>query len=244
MSENGTGIGKAILEVMGSVGFVQKQGAKGLNYTYASESALIAALRPAMIEAGVFCYIQELPSIEQLPYVTSKGTAMNRTIAHGVVRFVHPESGTHIDVHAMGEGADVGDKAGNKAATGLLKYALRQTFLIETGDDPDQHSSAEQERMAPAPTENVIGGSGSRANASKSNVETDWPSEFVDELKAQGIVKQKNHAVSLLNLSPFDENTKIENVMRWANIYRARREDGLKTNEAASVATEEYWVSK
>ena len=41
---------------------------------------------------------------------------------------------------------DVGDKSANKAATGLLKYALRQTFLIETGDDPDAESSNGMER--------------------------------------------------------------------------------------------------
>lgn len=232
MAENG--IGKAILEVMGAVGYVQKQAASGLNYTYASEAALIAALRPAMIEAGVFCYIQEIPSIEQLPYVTSKGTAMNRTIAHGIVRFNHPESGTFIDVHAMGEGADVGDKAGNKAATGLLKYALRQTFLIETGDDPDQHSSKDQERLAPAAQPEPV----------DPVPQTGWPPAFVTELKEQGIVRQKNHAVSLLNLSPFDDSATLEEVMRWAVIYRARRGDGLKTKEAASVATDEYETSQ
>ena len=241
MTENGLGIGKAILEVMGSVGYVQKQSASGLQYTYASESALIAALRPAMIEAGVFCYIVEIPSIEQLPYVTSNGKAMNRTIAHGIVRFGHPESGTFIDVHAMGEGADIGDKAGNKAATGLLKYALRQTFLIETGDDPDQQSSEDQERI----TEKVIGGSGSAANAEESNTtKSGWPPAFITELKTQEIVKRSDHAGSLLNHSPFDENAKLEDVMRWAKIWKARRADGLKTTEAASVATEEYRTSQ
>src|SRR3990167_1905296 len=36
-----------------------------------------------------------------------------------------------------------GDKSVNKAMTGMLKYALRQTFLIETGDDPDTAPSAQ-----------------------------------------------------------------------------------------------------
>ena len=37
---------------------------------------------------------------------------------------------------SSGEGSDTGDKASNKALTGAYKYALRQTFCIETGDDP------------------------------------------------------------------------------------------------------------
>jgi hypothetical protein len=35
------------------------------------------------------------------------------------------------------------------ALTGAYKYFLRQTFLIETGDDPDRYASADQE-AAPA----------------------------------------------------------------------------------------------
>lgn len=148
MTENGSSeIGVAILKVMSEVGYVQKERKGGLNYSFASEAALIAALRPAMIKHGIFCYVTDLPQIEQEEFVTTKGTNMNRATAHGIVRFIHPESATWIDVHAMGEGMDAGDKAGNKAATGLLKYALRQTFLIETGDDPDGTSSAEREKL-------------------------------------------------------------------------------------------------
>jgi hypothetical protein len=36
-----------------------------------------------------------------------------------------------------GQGLDVGDKAPYKAMTGALKYALLQSFLLATGDDPE-----------------------------------------------------------------------------------------------------------
>ena len=146
MTENGSGIGKAILEVMSEVGYVQKEAAGGLPYTFAGEAALIRAIRPAMVKAGIFCYVSDIVEIRQDSFETKKGTMMNHVTAHGIVKFVQPASETFIDVHAMGEGMDAGDKAGNKAATGLLKYALRQTFLIETGDDPDKTPSKEQER--------------------------------------------------------------------------------------------------
>jgi hypothetical protein len=51
-------------------------------------------------------------------------------------RFSHV-SGEYIDVQTIGEALDTSDKAANKAMTIGLKYAIRQFFLIETGDDPD-----------------------------------------------------------------------------------------------------------
>lgn len=39
-----------------------------------------------------------------------------------------------------GEGIDKGDKAGYKADTGALKYYLANTFMVATGDDPENES--------------------------------------------------------------------------------------------------------
>ncbi len=146
MTEAKGNIGKAILKVMKDVGYVQEEAKGGLPYTFAGEAALIKALRPAMIKQGIFCYVSDIVEIHQDSFTTKNGAVMNHVLAHGRVTFLHSNSGTEIEVHAMGEGMDAGDKAGNKAATGLLKYALRQTFLIETGDDPDANASAEMER--------------------------------------------------------------------------------------------------
>lgn len=145
-----TNIHQAIIAVMSSVGYVQKESSPKLSYTYASETAVIRALRPAMISNGIYCYVAALPESAQDTFATAKGSVMNRTVTHGIVRFVHAPSDTFIEVHAVGEGMDTGDKSANKAATGLLKYALRQTFLIETGDDPDGTPSEEQERATAA----------------------------------------------------------------------------------------------
>ena len=138
-------IHEAILGVMREVGYVQKQRSGGLNYSYAGEAALIAALRPAMIQHGIIAYVSSSVFVRE-QFTTAKGTPMNTTIMQGSVTFVHAPSDTCIIAEATGEGMDVGDKSANKAATGLLKYALRQTFLIETGDDPDTTPSSEQER--------------------------------------------------------------------------------------------------
>ena len=138
----------ALAAVMEEVGYVKKQRSAGLNYSYAGEAALIEALRPAMVEHGVFVHVLRYFNIAQTSYTTAKGTDMTRTVLQAVIRFAH-EGGTFLDVESAGEGADSGDKSVNKAMTGAYKYALRQTFCIETGDDPDKYPS-EPKQTAPA----------------------------------------------------------------------------------------------
>jgi hypothetical protein len=143
---------QAINAVMGEVGYVKKQKSLDLKYTYAGEAALIEALRPAMVSHGVFCYATSYDSVTQSEYTTRNGAVMTRTTLRATVRFQH-DSGTFIDVQSVGEGADSGDKSLNKAMTGAYKYALRQTFCIETGDDPDKSQNEIGKRET---TRNVV----------------------------------------------------------------------------------------
>jgi hypothetical protein len=53
-------------------------------------------------------------------------------------QFIDGDSDEILSVPSYGEGRDSGDKAPYKALTGALKYALIQTFLIATGDDPEE----------------------------------------------------------------------------------------------------------
>ena len=154
-------ITEAINAVMAEVGYVQKQRTGTLGYSFAGEAALIEALRPHMVEQGICCYVAGVRDVVREEYTTSKGATMNLTRLIATVRFVHAPSQTSIDTEAVGEGADTGDKGANKASTGAYKYALRQTFCIETGDDPDGFPSQEKaagtinkpaRRATPTPT--------------------------------------------------------------------------------------------
>jgi hypothetical protein len=58
------------------------------------------------------------------------------------------ESGETISFQSIGTGADSGDKAAYKAATGALKYALLTGFLIPTGDDPEADVKTDDEVIA------------------------------------------------------------------------------------------------
>lgn len=151
-------IHEAIIEVMGRVGYVHKTKAKdgGLKYSYAGESALIEALRPAMRDSGISFHCANISNHrrEVVRQEKTNGNAKYEAISYfttGLFEFVftHSPSNTSIKVVALGEGYDSLDKGAYKAMTGALKYALRQTFIIETGDDPDKYQGEEEKPQKP-----------------------------------------------------------------------------------------------
>lgn len=137
---------EALAGVYADVAFVAKERSPRLDYSFASEAAIIAAVRPAFVAHGIVLAVISAEQIGDEVFTTRQGAAMNRVRVRLCVRLTHAPSGTHIDVQALGEGADAGDKALPKALTGAYKYAIRQTLCLETGDDPDLEPSAEQER--------------------------------------------------------------------------------------------------
>jgi len=141
-------IQKAIWAVMAEIGYVQKKKSPNLNYTFAGEASLIRAIRPFMEKYGIIMSVVDTKDVFFEDYQTKSGSSMRRTTLLASVRFYHAPSGTYIDVTAPGEGADSGDKSGNKANTCAYKYALRQTFVIETGDDPDETASEKSEKAS------------------------------------------------------------------------------------------------
>lgn len=153
MSEN---VYTAINAVMREVGYVQKGGKMqyGDKYTYAKESDFIAAVRPLLVEHGVVVFPSGVLQLNQDTYPTNRGGEMNRDTAIIRFHFHHGASDTGFDVEVLGQGADSGDKSANKAMTAALKYALRQALLIETGDDPDDTASAQNERASKKPASN------------------------------------------------------------------------------------------
>lgn len=135
---------EAINAVMQEVGYVKKTSSKELKYTFASETAFIEAVRPAMVEHGLYLYPVTMNHVWREQYQTRSGSTMVNTLESVKYRMQHTPSDTFIEIDVLGEGADVGDKSANKAMTGSYKYALRQVFMIETGDDPDKYASEER----------------------------------------------------------------------------------------------------
>lgn len=158
MSESRSELAKAKLQVMKAVPYVQKQSATGLKYTFAGEAAFVEKLHPAMVDAGLTICPEGMELAHHEVYTTGSGAKMNRAIVRATYRLTHAASGQSETIQTLGEGADSGDKAVNKAQTGAFKYALRQAFLIETGNDPDETPSDQleraprQQKQSPAPS--------------------------------------------------------------------------------------------
>lgn len=143
----------AINQIYGKVGYVQKKGKVDMggnrSYKFAGEAEFIAAIRPEMTALGIYQHPHSTQVISNERIESEKEwngkltkSYQFRVVINTIYRFVHSPTGTYIDVPAFGEGMDSGDKSFNKAMTGANKYALRQLFMIETGDDPDNHASA------------------------------------------------------------------------------------------------------
>ena len=145
-SESPKNVYEAINKVMREVGYVQKQESDQLRYSYASESAFIKAIRPHMVEAGLVIYPIAMTEIPTEPFTSKAGTVINVSMINVTYRFHHAPSETNFDVNVVGKGMDTGDKDSNKAMTVAFKYALRQTLMIETGDDPDATGNGDFER--------------------------------------------------------------------------------------------------
>jgi G3E family GTPase len=102
----------------------------------------------ALAELGVIV-IPHLESIESEPLPTSKERIVRVVMDYTLV---DSQTGERETIRVAGEGRDPGDKGPYKAMTGALKYALLQTFLIATGDDPENERSERAESVgAPQP---------------------------------------------------------------------------------------------
>lgn len=150
-----TKVAKKICEVMKKVEYLQKDGRVEFGrtrYSFLSEEKITTETRKAMAEVGLILYPINMEILDKEEITTKNGTA--RAFAIKVTyRIQDTESEEYIDVQALGEGMDSGDKALNKAMTGAFKYAQRQSFMIPTGDDPDYTSSDEMINSSVATTQ-------------------------------------------------------------------------------------------
>jgi ERF superfamily len=121
-------------EVRRRLGYIQKRGHNERhNYNYVTAADLAGSVGDILAELGVVV-IPQLQSISTEP-PRSSSERITRIVMN--YRFIDARSGEELTVRVAGEGADAGDKAPYKAMTGALKYALLQSFLLATGDDPE-----------------------------------------------------------------------------------------------------------
>ena len=122
-------------EVRRRLGYIRKRGHNERhNYSYVMAADLAGAVGDILSGLGVVA----VPQLQSISTETPRSS--NERIARVVMnyRFVDARSGEELTVRVAGEGADTGDKAPYKAMTGALKYALLQSFLLASGDDPEE----------------------------------------------------------------------------------------------------------
>lgn len=124
-----------LVEVLGKVERVAKRGTNETQrYKYATEADIVEEVRGHLAEVGVLL----IPSVTKLEWRVIEGRNGPINIATVFMTFTFKDGAEEIGVPVVGEGMDSGDKNVYKAMTGALKYALKQTFLIPTGDDPEK----------------------------------------------------------------------------------------------------------
>jgi hypothetical protein len=125
-----------LAEVRRRLGYIQKRGHnERFNYSYVTAADIAGAVGDILSELGVVV----IPSLENITYESTAGRGETTRMARVVMAytFADVDSGEEIVAKVAGQGLDVGDKAPYKAMTGALKYALLQSFLLATGDDPE-----------------------------------------------------------------------------------------------------------
>jgi hypothetical protein len=123
------------------IAYVQKRGHnERKSYNYVTAADIAGAVGDILAELGVVV----VPRLESISHEPSR---MARSEVEHVARvvmaytFMDVDTAEEITVKVAGEGLDAGDKAPYKAMTGALKYALLQSFLLATGDDPENDSA-------------------------------------------------------------------------------------------------------
>ena len=138
-----------LAEVRRRIGYIQKRGHnERFNYRYVTAADIAGAVGDILAQLGVVV----IPSLESIAYEPAKisGAPVER-FARVVMAYTFADVDTTeaVTVKVPGEGLDVGDKAPYKAMTGALKYALLQSFLLASGDDPEDERVSAGNHLAP-----------------------------------------------------------------------------------------------
>lgn len=140
---------RKMANVISKTGKVEKKGTNTeQKYKFASHSDIIQELRKIIADEGI--YILPKPRSYDTREIKSKyGTLGQAVIMQMDFEIIDTETGYCIPVRWFGEGHDYGDKAIYKSYTGALKYFLLDTFMISTGDDPENENPENHQSTAP-----------------------------------------------------------------------------------------------
>lgn len=133
---------RKVAQVLGEIERVPKHGHNSYyNYDYATESDLVETVRPALSKAGLAMFA----TIVQVEALENNITRVAVDITLGCA-----DTGEVWTSRWFGDGQDKGEKGIYKAYTGAIKYWLMKTFLVSTGDDPEDDGAQPKDKAQPA----------------------------------------------------------------------------------------------
>lgn len=135
---------RKIAEIVAAVEYVAKDKDGPQNqYRYVSDAAMLQAVRGHMAERRLTLVPRVVPgSVSVVPRSGKPGDVTTLVVEYVLT---DGDSGESIVCATVGQGFDSLDKGAYKAMTGALKYVLRQTFLIPTGDDAEAPTTVDDE---------------------------------------------------------------------------------------------------
>lgn len=169
--------------IMGAIDKVDKDAqmnAGAFRYKYVTDVQVYHAVRKQLVEHGIalFASMTDVHQERIVLSVDDKGNQRDKFHTRARFEFVlvDSESGEQMSCTWYGEAQDSGDKGVNKCATAALKYWLMKTFVIPTGDDPDDMPSVAPVRAVNAQPGEVTRSEATPApRAQRSTQETDAP---------------------------------------------------------------------
>lgn len=127
----------------------EQAGSGSYGYKFISVNDMIDIARPKFAESGIIFY-GDVESIDRNYSTTRNGNEQVTVYLH--VRWFVSNGTEEFSFRTIGEAADTGDKAANKAYTAAQKQAVSKLLLMSgTDDDADRYISPEDVYRAPAP---------------------------------------------------------------------------------------------
>lgn len=136
---------KKISAIQKEVTRIEKGGTNvAQGYKYLSETQIAEVFKPLLETHGVVFLASSRITGKQ-PNSSGKQILTDVEI---VYEFVDVESGQSVAGIWAGQGADPNDKGVYKGVTGAIKYIFMKTFLIPTGDDPEDDSKEKRSKKS------------------------------------------------------------------------------------------------
>jgi len=151
-------LAEAMHAIMADCQYLQKASADKLKYRVLTERQVNEQIRPLLLKHGVIVTPHNIEKLLDMQYevldYSGKPVTWHRQQFKYTFKFQHLDTPEFELVPAIGEANNNGDKGSNSCATIAQKYAIKQAFYMETGDDPDLTPAEDTQGVyhpAPAP---------------------------------------------------------------------------------------------